>query len=114
MPASAMPPYYARHIFFCCNQREPGTDCCASQGAEAAADHCKQRLKELGLHGPGQVRVSRAGCLGRCSAAPVAVVYPEGVWYSYVDLSDVDEIIETHLRDGQVVTRLLVPAQTGA
>ena len=114
MSASPLPPYYARHVFFCCNQRDTGNPGCGSYGAEAAAAHCKQRLKDLGLHGPGQARVSRAGCLGRCSAGPVAVVYPEGVWYSYVDLADVNEIVDTHLRDGQIVTRLLVPPQAGA
>ncbi|MDO4795120.1 MAG: (2Fe-2S) ferredoxin domain-containing protein [Brachymonas sp.] len=108
--ASTQPPYFVRHIFFCCNQREAGKDCCAKHGAEEAAAHCKKRLKDLGLHGEGQVRVSRSGCLGRCHAAPVAVVYPEGVWYSYRNLSDIDEIVSRHLQGGQVVTRLLIAA----
>lgn len=101
-------PYFARHIFFCCNQREAGKDCCANHGAEAAAAHCKQLLKALGLHGEGQVRVSRSGCLGRCHEAPVAVVYPEGVWYSYQNLADIDEIVSRHLQGGEIVTRLLL------
>ena len=58
MSASPLPPYYARHIFFCCNQRDTGNPGCGSYGAEAAAAHCKQRLKDLGLHGPGRARVS--------------------------------------------------------
>ena len=103
--------YFARHIFFCCNQRESGKDSCGNHGAEAAADHCKQKLKELGLHGAGKVRVSRAGCLGRCQAAPVAVVYPEGVWYRYADMADIDEIISSHLQGGHVVARLQLPLQ---
>ncbi|MDO4769004.1 MAG: (2Fe-2S) ferredoxin domain-containing protein [Brachymonas sp.] len=107
-PAFAQPPYFARHIFFCCNQREAGKDCCANHGAEAAAAHCKKRLKDLGLHGEGQVRVSRSGCLGRCHEAPVAVVYPEGVWYSYQNLADIDEIVSRHLQGGQIVARLLI------
>ena len=44
---------------------------------------------------------------------PVAVVYPEGVWYSYVDKSDIDEIVDSHLKRGEVVTRLLLPADVG-
>jgi len=60
-----------------------------------------------------QVRVNQAGCMNRCSGAPVAVVYPEGVWYSYVDASDIDEIVDSHLRDGRVVERLLLPADVG-
>lgn len=105
--------YYRRHIFFCLNQREGGQACCAAAGAQQAFDHCKRRVKELGLASPGQVRVNKAGCLDRCAAGPVAVVYPEAVWYSYVDLSDVDEIVESHLRDGRVVERLLTPAHLG-
>jgi (2Fe-2S) ferredoxin len=70
-------------------------------------------VKAAGLAGPGKVRVNKAGCLDRCSAGPVAVVYPEGVWYSYVDAQDIDEIVESHLKNGQVVTRLLTPPGAG-
>jgi (2Fe-2S) ferredoxin len=70
-------------------------------------------VKEAGLAGLGQVRVNKAGCLDRCAAGPVAVVYPEGVWYTFVDEQDIDEIVESHLRDGKVVERLLVPAHVG-
>jgi (2Fe-2S) ferredoxin len=54
------------------------------------------------------VRVNSAGCLDRCSEGPVIVVYPEGVWYTYVDQEDVDEIIDEHLVHGQVVKRLQI------
>lgn len=107
------PPYYQRHIFFCLNQREGGESCCAPQGAQAAFDRCKSHAKALGLLGAGKVRVNKAGCLDRCAGGPIAVVYPEGVWYSYVDQSDIDEIVESHLRDGVVVERLLTPANVG-
>ena len=98
--------YYERHIFFCLNQRDNGEACCASQGAEAAFNHCKSRVKAAGLAGPGKVRVNRAGCLDRCAGGPVAVVYPEAVWYTFVDEADIDEIVESHLRDGRPVARL--------
>ena len=101
--------YYVHHIFFCLNQREGGRSCCAARGAEAAFDHCKQAVKAAGLSGPGQVRVNRAGCLDRCEEGPACVVYPEGVWYTYVDEQDIDEIVERHLKAGQVVERLLLP-----
>ena len=94
------PMYFQRHIFFCTNQRDNGESCCAHNGAQAAFEHCK-------------VRVNKAGCLDRCAAGPVAVVYPEGVWYSYVDTQDIDEIIESHLKNGQVVERLRTPAELG-
>ena len=54
------------------------------------------------------MRVNSAGCLDRCDKGPVLVVYPEGVWYTYVDRDDLDEIIDRHLLQGQVVERLQV------
>jgi (2Fe-2S) ferredoxin len=98
--------YYRHHVFFCCNQREAGKACCNNHGAQDIRDYAKQRVKELGLAGPGRVRVNQAGCLDRCEEGPVIVVYPEEVWYTYVDRQDVDEIIEEHLRHGRIVERL--------
>lgn len=105
--------YYRRHIFFCLNEREGGEACCAQHAAQGAFDHCKSRVKAEGLAGPGQVRVNRAGCLDRCAGGPVAVVYPEGVWYTYVDPSDIDEIVESHLKNGRVVERLMLAPDVG-
>jgi (2Fe-2S) ferredoxin len=65
------------------------------------------------LSGAGRVRVNKAGCLDRCAGGPVAVVYPEGVWYSFVDDHDIEEIVESHLKNGQVVERLVMPASVG-
>jgi (2Fe-2S) ferredoxin len=101
--------HYAHHIFFCLNQREDGRPSCAQRGAEAAFEHCKQAVKAAGLAGPGAVRVNRAGCLDRCEEGPVCVVYPEAVWYTYVDQDDIDEIVERHLKAGEVVERLQLP-----
>ena len=105
--------YYERHIFFCLNERKNDEECCAKHNAQAAFDRCKSLVKAAGLSAPGQVRVNKAGCLDRCAAGPVAVVYPEGVWYSYVDNDDIDEIVESHLKNGKVVERLLTPAHLG-
>ena len=105
--------YYERHIFFCLNQRDSGEDCCAQHKAQAAFDRCKSQAKSLGLLGPGKVRVNKAGCLDRCAGGPIAVVYPEAVWYSYVDVSDIDEIVQSHLRDGVIVDRLRTPHEVG-
>jgi (2Fe-2S) ferredoxin len=101
-------PFYKHHLFFCTNQRDDGEACCASLNARAVRDYAKQRLKEEGLHGPGETRVNLAGCLGRCELGPVLVVYPEEVWYTYVDEEDIDEIIEQHIRQGKVVERLRI------
>lgn len=105
--------YYQRHIFFCLNERRNGEPCCAQQDAQAAFDHCKKRVKEAGLNGPGGVRVNKAGCLDRCAGGPVAVVYPEAVWYTYVDQQDLDEIVDVHLQGGKVVERLVLPPSVG-
>lgn len=102
--------YYQRHIFFCLNQRDGGRPCCADAGAAKMQEHAKKRCKQLDLNGPGKVRVNKAGCLDRCEEGPVAVVYPEGVWYTFVDEQDIDEIVESHLRDGKVVERLRLDA----
>lgn len=100
--------YFQRHVFFCCNQRGPGENCCADRGAQDMRDYAKSRVKALKLAGPGKVRVNQAGCLDRCDQGPVMVIYPEAVWYTYVDREDVDEIIEEHLRHGRVVERLRI------
>lgn len=100
--------HYDKHIFFCLNRRDGGRASCAEHRAEEMQAHCKDRVKALGLNGPGKVRVNKAGCLDRCELGPVAVVYPEGVWYTYVDRHDIDEIVESHLRDGRPVERLRI------
>jgi (2Fe-2S) ferredoxin len=105
--------YYQHHIFFCLNQRKPGEACCADHDPQSAFDHCKAAIKKAGLAGPGGVRVNKAGCLDRCAGGPVAVVYPEGTWYTYVDRADIDEIVETHLVRGEVVERLVLPPHVG-
>ncbi|MDP3619998.1 MAG: (2Fe-2S) ferredoxin domain-containing protein [Ramlibacter sp.] len=105
--------YYKRHIFFCLNLRENGEQSCAQHNAQGAFDRCKQLVKGQGLAGPGGVRVNKAGCLDRCAGGPVAVVYPEAVWYSYVDENDIEEIVESHLKNGVVVERLLTPPHLG-
>lgn len=105
--------YYERHIFFCLNQRDNGQACCASHDAQAAFEHCRARVKDAGLAAPGKVRVNKAGCFDRCAGAPVAVVYPEGTWYTYVDREDIDEIVDEHLVGGRVVERLLLAPTVG-
>ena len=69
-------------------------------------DYAKQRVKDLGISGEGRVRINQAGCLDRCEEGPCVVVYPEAVWYTYVDRADIDEIIDEHLLNGRVVQRL--------
>ncbi len=102
-------PYYKYHVFFCTNLRADGRRCCDQHGARVSRDFMKQRTKELGLTRPGGVRVNTAGCLNRCGEGPVAVIYPEGTWYTYMDNKDVEEILQRHLIGGERVDRLRLP-----
>ena len=70
--------------------------------------YAKDKIRALNLSGKGKIRVNSAGCMDRCDEGPVLVVYPDGVWYTYVDQHDIDEIIEEHLLHGRVVTRLKI------
>lgn len=99
--------YYTRHLFFCLNQRDDGSPCCTDHDAEALFDHAKRAAKKLGLQGGrDECRVNRAGCLNRCSEGPVCVIYPEGIWYTFVNTEDIDEIVNEHLQHGRIVERL--------
>ncbi len=100
--------YYQYHVFFCCNKRNNGEASCEDHGASDIRGYAKDRVKALKLSGPDKVRINQAGCLDRCSEGPCLVVYPGETWYTYVDKTDVDEIIEEHLQNGRVVDRLRI------
>lgn len=106
-----MASYFEHHVFFCLNQRDPGErQSCAGCGSEKMQDYAKKRVKKMGLSGQGKVRINKAGCLDRCEEGPVVVIYPQGTWYTYVDETDIDEIIDSHIVGGKVVERLLLDA----
>ena len=100
--------YYRHHVFFCTNKRDDGRPCCENYHASEMRAHAKQRIKELGLSGKGEIRINTAGCLDRCDEGPVIVVYPDETWYTYVDREDIDEIINEHLVNGRPVERLKI------
>lgn len=100
--------YYKQHVFFCVNQREAEASCCNNHGAKEILDYAKDRIKNLKLNRKGEVRINLAGCLDHCNDGPVIVIYPEEIWYTYVDKKDIDEIIEEHLQNGRVVERLRI------
>ncbi len=103
-----MKTFYRYHVFFCCNQRKNGETCCEDAGAAGMREYAKQRCKSLGIHAPGGIRINKAGCMGRCEQGPVVVIYPQGIWYTYVDEADIDEIIDEQLLHGRVVERLRI------
>lgn len=86
-------PFYEKHIFFCTNLKQDGKKCCQQGNAEEMAVYLKEQLQARGLHGPGQIRVSKSGCLGRCSEGPNIVIYPEGSWHSYASKEDIDKLV---------------------
>jgi len=99
--------YFAKHVFFCTNQRESGEACCNNFNAQKMRDYVKSKVKALGISSDeNRIRINSAGCMDRCDEGPVLVVYPEATWYTYVDESDLDEIINEHLLHGRIVKRL--------
>ncbi len=99
--------FYTRHLFLCTNKKANETGCGYLSGEETFA-FAKMYLQSLGMWGEGKVRASKSGCLGRCDSGPVCVIYPDGVWYTYVDEHDVQEIIDKHLLGDEIVTRLQI------
>lgn len=103
--------YFRAHVFCCTNEREPGhpRGCCREKGADELRDYMKKKATGLGLG--KQVRINNAGCLDRCELGPCLVIYPEGVWYTFRDKADIDEILQTHLVEGARVERLMLQPQ---
>lgn len=85
-----------------------GKSCCANHGGEPFFDYFKSKLLEMGLHGPGKIRISKSGCLGRCSVGPCIVIYPEGIWYRYTTHDDIDQIIAEHILQNKIIPSLLL------
>ena len=100
-----MPPPFARHVFVCINRRPDDSPkgSCAAKGSEELPPLFKKAADAKGVK---DVRINKAQCLDACERGCTVVVYPEGVWYGKVTAADVDEIVESHLKNGQPVERL--------
>lgn len=98
---------YDYHIFCCVNERPDSAirECCKKKRAIELRNYMKKKVTSLKL---GKIRVNQSGCLDQCENGPVMVIYPQGVWYKYKNFEDVDEIINSHLIKGKIVSRLLL------
>ncbi|MBL8644339.1 MAG: (2Fe-2S) ferredoxin domain-containing protein [Rhodospirillaceae bacterium] len=113
MPQTGDPAlYFQCHVFCCTNVRPEGhpRGSCARKGSVALRDYMKIKAKEMGLKG---IRINAAGCLDRCELGPTMVIYPDGVWYRFASEADVDEILNTHIKQGGRVPRLLMKIEDG-
>jgi (2Fe-2S) ferredoxin len=74
-------------------------------GRRREIGYMREKARQLGIE---NIRCNAAGCLDRCEYGPNMVIYPEGVWYRYENTQDIDEIVETHLKNGGRVKRLML------
>ncbi len=93
------------HAFVCTQEKPDGATCCAGGGSTKIIETLHREIGAAGLS--DDVQVSSCGCLGLCESGPVMIVYPEGTWYTKLTAPDVAEIVSSHLKNGEKVSRLV-------
>lgn len=102
-------PAFTHHIFVCGNTRpaDHPRGCCDPDGENLLRNALKAEVRSRCTE--GLVRVNSAGCLDQCECGPTVVIYPQGIWYGRVQLSDVPRIVEETICHGRVIQELLIP-----
>jgi (2Fe-2S) ferredoxin len=101
-------PEFEKHVFVCTNTRPDGhpRGCCSGKNSNSIRDRMKELVAKAGLN--KKIRINTAGCLDQCEHGVTIVVYPEAVWYGFVRMEDVEEIVNSHLLGGAPVARLIL------
>ena len=86
--------------------RDSPKGCCSLKNSEKLQTELKIKIKDLKLN--KKIRINKSGCLDRCESGPVMVIYPEGIWYSFKNSEDIDEILNSHLLNNKIVERLKI------
>lgn len=102
-------PAFDKHVFVCGNRREEGhpRGCCDPAGTDALRNALRAELQKHKL--PILVRVNKAGCLDQCELGPTLVIYPQGIWYGRVQLTDIPRIVEETILHDRVLADLVIP-----
>lgn len=95
---------FRQHVFVCMQEKPEGVTSCPSNGSPKVLQALYRELGTQGLD--NEVQVTTCGCMGLCDDGPVMVVYPDGIWYRKVKEEDVPEVVASHLRSRNVVSRL--------
>jgi (2Fe-2S) ferredoxin len=98
--------HFEKHVFICTNDKDAPKKSCGSQHGMDLVNAFKAQWEATSCD--KKIRIQRSGCLDFCGKGPAMVIYPEGVFYGNVQIEDVQEITESHLNNGEIVSRLQI------